>query len=425
MKIHRRHAFAVLLRAWRDDTRPLPFPYLQPGADDLRRFDVLSANRKPPRRTVLGREAHRDRRTAQPPFATLRSLVDTFAQRRRLHQPTEPAKASSSLGRPSHGPAGSLRRCREHRGTVRESGPGDLRGHGPSRISQAPWLPTWVLSRPDVDWRWETTAGTKASRRSAFYPQTRLFRHPHGELDWVAGHCGKRAGARRVAARLRSPDKVTCLSRSLPRSQVRGRLPCPAIRFAHGGGRAGGSLAATAQSQSRVTVSLATATPGGGFPVSTAQPSPPPSARPIPACLSRRANACSGAETSVAGEGRGPDLALGAGQITPMSLLRHRPRPGRHAHRRDVLVARLSSYRRTARRSASPTSGARRWRLARARLRAGDPGALRARRHRPVATGRFQGRSARPRRRWAGHGARRTGRRLVGAAAPAGQDSST
>jgi tetratricopeptide (TPR) repeat protein len=42
-------------------------------------------------------------------------------------------------------------------------------------------LPTWLMSRPDPDWRWG-----KSGAQSPWFGSVRVFRHPRGEMNWDA-----------------------------------------------------------------------------------------------------------------------------------------------------------------------------------------------------------------------------------------------
>ena len=176
-----------LLLGMEDDTRPLPFPYLQPGADDLRRFDMLLANRNRPRVGLCwaGKRIEIDARRSLP-FATLRPLVDTFAQRVdfiNLQAGEERHQASDA---PFTDPPDAFVDVANTAALCANLDLVICVDTAIAHIAGAMAVPTWVLSRPDVDWRWETPGRHEGQPSLGFYPQTRLFRHPHGELDWVA-----------------------------------------------------------------------------------------------------------------------------------------------------------------------------------------------------------------------------------------------
>jgi len=51
-----------------------------------------------------------------------------------------------------------------------------------ANLAGALGLPTWLISRPDADWRWG-----KSGTQSPWYGSVRVFRHPAGEgLNWSA-----------------------------------------------------------------------------------------------------------------------------------------------------------------------------------------------------------------------------------------------
>ena len=173
------------------DLQPVPFPYLVPERVDAERFARLLD--KTPALPLIGlcwagKVLEVDARRSVP-LATLAPILARFRRRARF--------VSLQLG-PASEQAGALpAECRlvnlaseltDVAATVALCAHLDLVisvDTAVAHIAGASAKPLWLLARPDLDFRWETSGASNGEPVTGYYPRTRIFRHPGGSLNWA------------------------------------------------------------------------------------------------------------------------------------------------------------------------------------------------------------------------------------------------